>query len=86
MEGGQKFDAKGELGIGYDNGVGCQAFFELCIGERGSARCVGLHGWLVSLPVPGTNWADWSNAFGREMYLQHALEKLNPQYPSESAD
>lgn len=35
---------------------------------------------------PGTNWANWSNTFEREIYLQHALEKLNLEYPPTSAD
>ena len=39
---------------------------------------------LVSPPGPGTNWADWSNAMGREMYLRRALEKLNLEYPPTS--
>jgi hypothetical protein len=38
----------------------------------------------VSPPGPGTNWADWSNAMGREMYLRRALEKLNLEYPPAS--
>jgi hypothetical protein len=33
---------------------------------------------------PGTNWADWSNALGREMYLRRALAKLNAEYPPEA--
>ena len=40
----------------------------------------------VSLPGPGTNWVDWSNAMGREMYLRRALEKLNLEYPPTSDD
>jgi hypothetical protein len=38
----------------------------------------------VSLPAPGTNWADWLNALGREMYLQQALDRLNLEYPSDT--
>jgi hypothetical protein len=38
----------------------------------------------VSPPGPGTNWVDWSNAMGREMYLRRALEKLNLEYPPTS--
>jgi hypothetical protein len=41
-------------------------------------------GGVVSPPPPGTNWADWSNAMGREMYLHRALAKLNAEYPPES--
>jgi hypothetical protein len=41
-------------------------------------------GGEVSLPPPGTNWADWLNALGREMYLQRALAKLNLELPCES--
>jgi hypothetical protein len=31
-------------------------------------------GGEVSPPRPGTNWADWSDAMGREMYLRRALD------------
>jgi hypothetical protein len=41
-------------------------------------------GGVVSPPAPGTNWADWLNALGREMYLHRVLEKLNAEYPPES--
>jgi len=41
-------------------------------------------GGEVLLPPPGTNWADWSNALEREMYLQRALAKLNLELPCES--
>jgi hypothetical protein len=41
------------------------------------SRCKAI---LSPLP-PGTNWADWSNAMGREMYLHRALAKLNAEYP-----
>ena len=34
---------------------------------------------------PGTNWADWSDAMGREMYLRRALDRLNFEYPSDDA-
>ena len=40
----------------------------------------------VSPPGPGTNWADWLNAMGREMYLRRVLEKLNLEYPPVSDD
>jgi hypothetical protein len=39
----------------------------------------------VSPPRPGTNWADWSDAMGREMYLRRALDRLNFEYPSDNA-
>jgi hypothetical protein len=39
---------------------------------------------VVSLPPSGTNWANWSNALGREIYLHHALKKLKAEYPPES--
>ena len=39
---------------------------------------------VVSPLAPGTNWADWSNAVGREMYLRRALAKLNAEYPPEA--
>jgi hypothetical protein len=35
----------------------------------------------MSPPAPGTNWADWLNVMGREMYLWRALERLNLEYP-----
>ena len=38
----------------------------------------------VSPPLPSTNWADWSNVMGREMYLCRVLERLNFEYPSDS--
>jgi hypothetical protein len=38
----------------------------------------------LSLPPPGTNWADWSNALGREIYLWRALAKLNLELLCES--
>jgi hypothetical protein len=41
-------------------------------------------GGAVSPPAPGTNWVDWSNTMGREMYLHWALAKLNAKYPPES--
>jgi hypothetical protein len=40
---------------------------------------------LLSPPRPGTNWADWSDAMGREMYLRRALDRLNFEYPSDDA-
>jgi hypothetical protein len=41
-------------------------------------------GGEVSPLRPGTNWADWSNAMGREMYLCRALDRLNFEYPPDS--
>jgi len=38
----------------------------------------------MSPPVPSTNWANWSDMWGREMYLRKALEKLNFEYPHDS--
>ena len=40
-------------------------------------------GGEVSLPPSGTNWADWSNALGRKMYLRRALTKLDLELPCE---
>jgi hypothetical protein len=40
---------------------------------------------IVSPPRPGTNWADWSDTMGREMYLRRALDRLNFEYPSDDA-
>jgi hypothetical protein len=42
-------------------------------------------GGEVSLLRPGTNWADWSDVMGREMYLRRALDQLNFEYPPDSA-
>jgi hypothetical protein len=42
-------------------------------------------GGEVSPPRPGTNWADWSDAMGREMYLHRALDRLNFEYPPDDA-
>jgi hypothetical protein len=39
----------------------------------------------LSPPAPGTNWADWSDTLGREMYLHRALDRLNLEYPSNNA-
>ena len=43
-----------------------------------------VHEPLLSPPRPGTNWADWSDAMGREMYLCRALDQLNFEYPPDS--
>jgi len=40
----------------------------------------------VSLPAPGNSWMDWSHAWGTEMHLKRVLEKLNLEYPRDSAD
>jgi hypothetical protein len=40
----------------------------------------------VSRPVPGTNWVNWGSTWGREIYLQKALERLNLEYPCDSDD
>ena len=40
-------------------------------------------GGEVSPLPPGTNWANWLDAMGREMYLRRALERLNFEYPSD---
>jgi len=40
---------------------------------------------VLSPPRPGTNWVDWSDAMGREMYLRRALDRLNFEYPSNDA-
>jgi hypothetical protein len=36
---------------------------------------------LSLLPLGGINWAAWSDALGREMYLRRALDKLNLEFP-----
>jgi hypothetical protein len=38
----------------------------------------------MSLLLPGTNWANWSNMMGREMYLRRVLDRLNLEYPSDT--
>jgi hypothetical protein len=43
------------------------------------------NGPMLSPPRPGTNWADWSDAMGREMYLRRALDRLNFEYPPDDA-
>jgi hypothetical protein len=41
----------------------------------------------VVLPLaPDSSWTDWSHAWGMEMRLKKALEKLNLKYPHDSAD
>jgi len=39
---------------------------------------------LLSPPAPGSSWTDWSHAWGGEMRLRKALEKLNLEYPCDS--
>jgi hypothetical protein len=38
----------------------------------------------VSPPASGSTWTDWSHAWGGEMHLKRALEKLNLEYPADS--
>jgi hypothetical protein len=40
----------------------------------------------VSPPAPDNSWMDWSHMWGEEMHLRRALEKLNLEYPRDSAD
>jgi len=40
----------------------------------------------VSLLAPGDSWMDWSHMWGTEMHLKRVLEKLNLEYPCDSAD
>jgi len=49
------------------------------------AICAAVPTDEMSPPRPGTNWADWSDAMGREMYLRRALDRLNFEYPSDDA-
>jgi hypothetical protein len=51
---------------------------------RGAKDRVATRVDSVSPPPPGTNWADWSNAMGQEMYLHWVLAKLNAEYPPEA--
>jgi hypothetical protein len=52
-----------------------------------SVLCIGMNDY-VSLPVPSPTgsprWMEWSHAWGREMALRRALEKLNLEYPADS--
>jgi len=36
---------------------------------------------FLSPPASGSSWTDWSHAWGGEMHLKRALEKLNLEYP-----
>jgi hypothetical protein len=36
--------------------------------------------------TPGNSWMDWSHMWGTEMHLKKVLEKLNLEYPRDSAD
>ena len=38
----------------------------------------------VSPPALGSGWTEWSHAWGGEMRLRKALEKLNLEYPHDS--
>ena len=38
----------------------------------------------VSPPALGSSWTEWSHAWGGEMSLKRALEKLNLEYPHDS--
>jgi len=40
----------------------------------------------MSLPAPGSSWMDWSHVWGTEMRLKKVPEKLNLEYPHDSAD
>jgi hypothetical protein len=40
----------------------------------------------VSPLTSGNSWTDWSYAWGGEMRLRRALEKLNLEYPRDSDD
>jgi hypothetical protein len=40
----------------------------------------------VSPPALGNSWTDWAHAWGGEMRLRKALEKLNLEYPPDSND
>jgi hypothetical protein len=52
--------------------------------ERGATiRHVQLGGGL-SPPASEPAWTEWSHAWGGEMRLKRALEKLNLEYPRDS--
>jgi hypothetical protein len=55
------------------------------VSKREVRSAYGFWGGCLSLPRPGTNWADWSDAMGREMYLRRALDRLKFEYPSDDA-
>jgi hypothetical protein len=40
----------------------------------------------LSPPAPGNSWTDWGHAWGGEMRLRKALERLNLEYPPDSDD
>jgi len=44
------------------------------------------HSTSVSPSTPSGSWMDWSHAWGGEMCLKKALEKLNLEYPHDSND
>jgi hypothetical protein len=41
---------------------------------------------VLSPLAAGSSWTDWSHAWGIEMRLRKALEKLNLEYPCDSND
>jgi hypothetical protein len=50
---------------------------------RSRGDCHGLSP-LVPSPTGSISWKDWADAWGREMALRRALEKLNLEYPTDS--
>ncbi len=42
------------------------------------------HGLSPPSPVPF--WIQWSNELAREMYMKHALQRLELQYPADPPD
>jgi hypothetical protein len=57
----------------------------LCRGSIGVVLNTPKSLHMLSPPRPGTNWANWSDVMGREMYLHRALDRLNFEYPSDNA-
>ena len=53
--------------------------------------CVATHPRIndaprMSPPASNRNWMEWSHAWGTELHLRKALEKLNLEYPHDSDD
>jgi hypothetical protein len=67
--------------------IGLSAIPVLIQSHLSQGKAVGsiLNVYSMSLPRPSTNWADWSDALGREMYLRRVLDQLNFEYPPDSA-
>jgi len=56
---------------------------EVLVNYMSMAEHLPSRGEVSPLP-PGTNWANWSNPMGREIYLRRVLDRLNLEYPSDT--